>query len=89
MEPLNRVHKSKQMAYEQKEGQGSLFKNEEKKSEKHPDYTGEIKLNGQMKRLAAWVKQSKNGKMYMSISVSEKTQGTAQANPNFSDDLPF
>ena len=34
------------MAYTPKEGSGSLFKNNRKTSETHPDYTGSIMLNG-------------------------------------------
>ena len=34
------------MAYVPKEGSGSLFKNDRKTSETHPDYTGTIMVNG-------------------------------------------
>lgn len=49
---------------------GTLFKNEKKNSEKSPDYEGRINVNGKDYRLSAWIKESKAGKKYMSLSVS-------------------
>jgi len=73
----------------------SIFKNEEKKSEKSPDYSGNIELNGEKFRVALWVKQAKNGKAYLGGLVSD-----AEANQNnvkkeepkakqYASDLPF
>lgn len=53
-----------------KENNGVLFKNEKKNSEKSPDYEGRINVNGKDYRLSAWIKESKAGKKYMSLSVS-------------------
>lgn len=70
------------MAYEQKPNTGSLFKNENKKTDKHPEYTGTWKdENGKVWQLAAWVKEGKKGKFF-SLSASEKREVT-------STDLPF
>ena len=58
------------MAYEQKPGDGTLFKNE-KTTDKQPDYTGSIiTLDGKKFRLAAWVKEGNKGK-FLSIKLSE------------------
>lgn len=51
---------------------GTLFKAKEKKSEKSPDYTGTINVNGVEMRLSAWLKESKAGTKYFSLAVSEK-----------------
>lgn len=69
-----------------------LFKNE-KKSEKSPDYTGEITLeDGTKKRLAAWIKQGKNGK-FMTGKISEpqerSDQGYTEADKGYDRDYPF
>ena len=60
------------MNYEQKPGAGALFKNKNKKSEKHPDMTGNIILpDGTQMQIAAWKKVSKNGLEFLSLSLSE------------------
>ena len=61
------------MAYEVKEKRGSLWKNEKKATDNHPDKTGSFKLNGKMYNIAVWEDQkSKDGsKTYDSVSVSD------------------
>jgi uncharacterized protein (DUF736 family) len=84
------------MAYELKDGQGSLFKNDRKESENHPDYRGDINIGGQVMWLSAWLKTSKDGKKYMSLSVKAK-DATAQASAkkvapaaiDTDDEIPF
>jgi uncharacterized protein (DUF736 family) len=51
---------------------GALFKNDRKESEKHPDYKGSINVSGHDYWLSAWIKESKDGKKYMSLSVQQK-----------------
>lgn len=74
--------------YEQKEGQGSLFKNDKKTNEKQPDYSGSIMVDGKAHKLAGWVRESKNGKKFLSLKV-ESTNYNPQTNEQKSDDLPF
>lgn len=50
---------------------GVLFKNNKKDSDKHPDYTGKIDVNGKELQIAAWIRDSKNGTKFMSLKVSE------------------
>jgi hypothetical protein len=85
------------MAYTPKEGSGSLFKNERKTTENHPDFTGSIMVNSKEHWLSGWVKEGKKGK-YFSISIGkEKTpQGFKEAGSDelprhdpFIDDVPF
>lgn len=81
------------MAYEQRDNSGSLFKNAEKEAPTHADYTGSIKIAGVEYWLNAWIKQSKGGKMFMSLSAKPKQAKAAvaasakPADPN--DDIPF
>lgn len=57
---------------ENKPGTGALFKNERKQKDTHPDYTGKLILpDGKEMSLAGWSKESKSGKKYMSLSLSE------------------
>lgn len=57
--------------YESKDMTGALFVNKDKKTENHPDRSGTIKVHGVEYRLSGWIKKSKNGDSYMSLSVSE------------------
>jgi uncharacterized protein (DUF736 family) len=50
---------------------GALFKNQDKESEKHPDYKGTLNVDGKEFQIAAWIKESQKGQKYMSLSVSE------------------
>lgn len=61
------------MAYEQKPGQGSLFKNEKKTEEKHPDYKGSLTTpEGVECWVSAWIKRPEGKATYMSLSIQEK-----------------
>lgn len=66
---------------------GVLFSND-KKSENQPDYTGPVSDDlGNEKRLAGW-KKMKDGKPFMTLSVSEKGQAEEPAK-KVDDYIPF
>jgi hypothetical protein len=73
--------------YTLKEGQGSLFKNNRKQTAQHPDYFGNLLVNGKEMRLGAWVIEGKNGKFF-SLQLSE-IQKTNESQAESTDDLPF
>jgi len=78
------------MAYEHKENSGSLFRNETKKSDNHPDYNGKVNINGQLLDISGWIKDT-NGKKWLSLSFREPRQVDAYV-PSESpeiDPLPF
>ena len=85
------------MAYEQRDNSGSLFKNDKKESENHPDYNGSAMVNGTEMWMSAWLKTSSNGKKFMSFSFKQKDQQASKpvaksapkAEPDFDDDMPF
>ena len=85
------------MAYEQRDNSGSLFKNDKKESENHPDYNGSAMVNGSEVWMSAWLKTSTSGKKFMSFSFKPKEQQAAKpvaksspkAEPDFDDDMPF
>ena len=60
------------MPFEIREGSGSIFKNEDKKSDNSPDYTGTIKVEGTLYSVALWDKVGKTGTQYHSVKVSVK-----------------
>jgi uncharacterized protein (DUF736 family) len=51
---------------------GALFKNDRKETEKHPDYKGSLNVGGHDYWISAWIKDSRDGKKYMSLSVQQK-----------------
>lgn len=79
------------MAYERKNGDGILFRNENKKpGEKTPDYRGQIEWNGTTYALAGWVNTDRNEKKYMAIKMSEiKPKEDLQPNTESNEELPF
>jgi uncharacterized protein (DUF736 family) len=80
------------MAYEMKDMSGSLFREQDKKSEKSPDYTGKVKIDGKELRIAGWIKQSKGGSSYLSLAFSEPRTADGQVSrpsAKANDDIPF
>ena len=62
------------MAYEQRDNSGSLFKNDRKQSDNHPDYKGSAHIGGVEYWVSAWLKTGKNGTKFMSFSYTPKDQ---------------
>lgn len=67
---------------------GVLFKNDDKKTERQPDYTGSLNVGGKEFFLDAWIKEAKTGRKYMSVSVKEKTAKQPQRQSRSHDDSP-
>ncbi len=78
---------------------GVLFKNQRKESDKHPDYTGNINVDGTEFWLSAWIKDGAKGK-FMSLSIkpkdeqqkapaADKTRAGASRNADMDGDIPF
>ena len=67
---------------------GALFKNDKKGNESWPDYTGSLNAGGVEYWLSAWIKKSKKGQTFMSLSLQEKDRETAET-PEPDDDIPF
>ena len=51
---------------------GSLFKNDRKDDAKFPDYKGSLNVDGVEFWLSAWLKVSKDGQKFMSLSIKNK-----------------
>lgn len=82
------------MAYQMKDGSGTLFKVLEKKNEKGPDYTGDCMIEGTVFRMAAWIRESESGRKYMSFKFEPKDEQAAKPAPKKSrhdedSDVPF
>ena len=88
------------MAYEAKPGSFSLFKNDRKEKDSHPDYKGDGKdLDGNPIWISAWLKDGSKGKfMSCSIQLKEQQAPASQAAPakryvptadDLNDPIPF
>jgi hypothetical protein len=60
------------MAYEPRDMTGSLFKNDRKESDTHPDYKGSALIHGVDHWLDAWINEDRNGNKYMSLKLKPK-----------------
>ena len=81
---------------------GALFRNDKRATEQHPDYTGNITIEGKEYYLSAWVNESaRTGQKYFALKATPKaanapatTTAPAQPRPGVVvadpiDDLPF
>ena len=62
------------MAYEQKDNSGSLFRNERKEKDNHPDHTGTALIDGREYYISAWAKAKKDGGKFFSIAFKPKDE---------------
>lgn len=64
------------MAYQQKENSGSIFKNEKKEKDTHPNMTGSALIGGVEYWVSAWTKEGKKGR-WQSLAFKPKTEKTS------------
>jgi len=62
---------------ERRDNSGSLFKNDYKEKDLHPDYKGKALINGTELEIGAWIKKDKNGKTFFSLSFNSKYEKAA------------
>lgn len=71
---------------------GALFKNDKDGNESRPDYKGSINVGGVDYWISSWLKTSKKGTKFMSLSVQPKDevnrQGVQQSQQAIQGDEP-
>lgn len=88
------------MAYEQRDNSGSLFVNNRKEKETHPDRTGKAMIGGVMYYVNGWLKKTGEGETWLSLSFkpieggsqpAKKKEPEAEADYKFGSDTetPF
>lgn len=80
---------------EQRENSGVLFSNDKREKESHPNYKGNIRVDGKDYWISGWIKEGKNGK-FMGLAVSPKEEQTSQPQSkpkakieDMDSDIPF
>lgn len=78
---------------------GSIWKNEKKETEKHPDFTGSLNVEGKEFWISAWKRRPDQSEKApaLSFQVRAKDESAANvkpaqapsANADFDDDVPF
>jgi hypothetical protein len=66
------------LAYELREGQGSLFKNDKREKDTHPHATGTALIDGVEYWVSAWTKEGAKGK-FQSLAFKPKDERREQA----------
>lgn len=71
---------------------GTLGKNDRKDSDKHPDLTGSLNVEGKDYWLSGWIKESARGKFF-SLAVKPKEEkhkaSTKPLRDELDDQIPF
>jgi uncharacterized protein (DUF736 family) len=79
--------------YEQKDMTGSLFDNDKGDNQNRPDMRGSVTIEGTKYSISAWHNESKAGRKYVSLKVSEWQDRPAQTNgaaqKSLDDEIPF
>lgn len=58
--------------FELRNGQGRLFRNRDKREDKHPDFKGSIKIGGKEYKVAVWEKRTKSDEPWLSFQVDRR-----------------
>jgi hypothetical protein len=66
---------------------GVLFREEKKSKPEDRDYSGSINIGGTEYWLSGWVKTSKKGSKFLSLSI--KPKAPVEAKPDFNDEIEF
>jgi hypothetical protein len=67
---------------------GALFEDDRKQNEDDRDYSGSLDVGGVAYWISGWVKTSKTGKKFLSLSVKPKVEAPSRK-PNMEDQVPF
>ena len=59
------------MAYEHKEGKGTIFPNDYKQQESHPDFRGKAMWKGEVIEISLWEGETQSGVKKFGVGISE------------------
>lgn len=64
----------------------SIFKNNFKKEDKQPDFTGSVEIEGQPYKIAMWERKDKNGNPFFSFGLTPDNFKTNKAKTSTPED---
>jgi uncharacterized protein (DUF736 family) len=78
----------------ERDNTGVLFRVNDKKSDKHPDFTGKATIEGKELSIGCWINTSKDGtKKYMSLKFSDykpkQETSVREGNDTSMTEVPF
>ena len=56
------------MAYEIRENSGSLWPNDKREKDSHPNSKGQVKIDGKLYWVSGWTKATDDGRKWLSLS---------------------
>lgn len=62
------------MAYEPKDNTGTLFRNDKREKDTHPQAKGSALIDGVEYWVSAWTKEGKDGERFQSLAFKRKEQ---------------
>jgi uncharacterized protein (DUF736 family) len=68
---------------------GTVFDNDRKEKETHPDFTGTLNVEGKEYWISAWKKTSKAGKRFISLAVKPKDGKQTVKKDDPEDEIPW
>lgn len=79
------------MAYEIMDNTGSVFPNNRRAKESHPNVTGSATIDGVQYFMDGWTKTTSDGRKWISFSFKKKHKQhpTESAEDSSSNDIPF
>lgn len=85
------------MAYEMKDNSGSLFKNDRREKDTHPNAKGQALIDGVEYWVDAWTNEARDGSKYQSLKFKRKdadqTGSAGRQEPareaDLDDEVPF
>ncbi len=66
----------------------AAWRNNDKKTERHPGYSGTANVEGVLYFVDVWVKQRDNGEKFLSMSFKKRDKQEGAARADASDDVP-
>jgi len=67
---------------------GAAWRNKDKKSDRHPGYSGSVNIEGVLYFVDAWVKEQSNGEKFISLAFKRRDKQEGAAQFDASDDVP-